>query len=370
MPGLAFNLAGLEDLLPPESSGFKCPGSSAVTSAAPPVQGGVQEANPFLTGSGGVSSVAPEHPQGKKREPQQGLRDDVEVPVGATGLGKRQKRVCGLRAERDGQEAATGFEAAAGTCGGVQAQQQQQQQLGCVPAEEPGPPKRRTKATLAANPESAFGAPSWLTSAPAQYTGKALASSPPSPARAARTALGAAEMARPPPSAGLPDAAAGALTGQRVSLKLGPAHLRWLGWLGGPLQPPESPSAGARLGKKFALPLKGAVFLVGRNGKTCDLVLESKECPMMVSRRHAEIRLSGPEEASGALLEGEVKPCHQGEACYKVTDCGSLNGTFLNGTRIAQPAELKHNDVLAFGTEDPNGPFRFQVVLPDQERQV
>lgn len=48
-----------------------------------------------------------------------------------------------------------------------------------------------------------------------------------------------------------------------------------------------------------------------------------------VSRRHARISI----EADEATLE----------------DCGSRNGTFLNGRRVDGPAKIHHNDIIALG---------------------
>jgi DNA-binding winged helix-turn-helix (wHTH) protein len=48
-----------------------------------------------------------------------------------------------------------------------------------------------------------------------------------------------------------------------------------------------------------------------------------------VSRRHARIAI----EADEAILQ----------------DCGSRNGTFLNGRRVDGPATLHHNDIIALG---------------------
>lgn len=85
-------------------------------------------------------------------------------------------------------------------------------------------------------------------------------------------------------------------------------------------------------------------FCIGRDTKVVNLALESKEVPNMVSRTHARI----------VSNDGGVH----------VIDCRSLNGTWLNGTRVAHHL-LRSGDELVIGNPS-QGPaeFRFGVVLP------
>jgi hypothetical protein len=64
--------------------------------------------------------------------------------------------------------------------------------------------------------------------------------------------------------------------------------------------------------------------VVGRS-RDCDCVL----CEATVSRRHASVR-------------------HDGERWW-VADLGSLNGTWLNGRRVVDEAEVRPGDEIAFG---------------------
>ncbi len=80
-------------------------------------------------------------------------------------------------------------------------------------------------------------------------------------------------------------------------------------------------TSGPRVGTAF--PFDGPVT-VGR-GSDVEVRLEDTT----VSRRHAQLRQSG----SGWLL----------------TDLKTHNGTFVNGTRIAQPTKLREGDVVQFG---------------------
>ena len=79
----------------------------------------------------------------------------------------------------------------------------------------------------------------------------------------------------------------------------------------------EGPGTGAQH------PVNGDVTL-GRD-ETADLQLPDKT----ISRRHAALR-----------LEGETAV---------VTDLGSSNGTFVNGTRIDDPTRLREGDSLQMG---------------------
>jgi hypothetical protein len=83
-------------------------------------------------------------------------------------------------------------------------------------------------------------------------------------------------------------------------------------------------------GKRLVIPPGGAV--VGRS-RDCDIVLQDSN----VSRRHAEIRPSGP----GWLVQ----------------DLGSTNGVRVNGRAVDGPHPLESGDTLELGTVD----VRFEV---------
>ena len=70
--------------------------------------------------------------------------------------------------------------------------------------------------------------------------------------------------------------------------------------------------------------LEEARFVLGRDA-TNDVVVDDP----FVSRRHAEI-----------AWDGEA---------YVLHDLGSRNGTRVNGSRVFEPARLKHGDVIALG---------------------
>merc|ERR1719235_2309732 len=84
-------------------------------------------------------------------------------------------------------------------------------------------------------------------------------------------------------------------------------------------------------------------FCIGRDTKAVGLVLDSDKYPNMVSRTHARL----------VSNDGGVH----------VIDCRSLNGTWLNGTRVAHHL-LRSGDTLVIG--NPNqcpAEFRFSVAL-------
>src|SRR5947207_15735216 len=72
------------------------------------------------------------------------------------------------------------------------------------------------------------------------------------------------------------------------------------------------------------MPLREGVNSVGRDTGS-NLVLDVPE----VSRKHAEVRVSGP--------------------TVTVTDLHSANGTFVNGERVSE-AELRAGDRIRFGS--------------------
>ena len=75
-----------------------------------------------------------------------------------------------------------------------------------------------------------------------------------------------------------------------------------------------------------------ATVKIGRDPSECQIVFEQARWPM-VSRRHAEIRWR--------------------EGRWLLVDTNSSFGTFLNGHRIAEPAELQQGARVQFGTGGP-----------------
>src|ERR1700674_5807107 len=76
----------------------------------------------------------------------------------------------------------------------------------------------------------------------------------------------------------------------------------------------------------------GDVVLVGRDPAVCHYFFSQEQWPM-VSRKHAEFRLSGGR--------------------YLVTDANSRFGTFLNGQKISQPVEVRVGSHVQLGTGGP-----------------
>jgi pSer/pThr/pTyr-binding forkhead associated (FHA) protein len=74
-------------------------------------------------------------------------------------------------------------------------------------------------------------------------------------------------------------------------------------------------------------------MLIGR-GDSCDLKLDSKRTPQMLSRCHA-------------VLNRE-------DGSFVLTDQGSLNGVMINGERIVGKKILTNQDVLTFGVVTPH----------------
>lgn len=99
----------------------------------------------------------------------------------------------------------------------------------------------------------------------------------------------------------------------------------------GDIQEPPSVSGPTPLRPRFLLcgereiPLRDGETLVGRH-ESCAVRLDFRE----VSRRHARIRVTG----ARAILE----------------DLSSCNGTFLNGMRVEEPAEIEVGDQIRIGS--------------------
>merc|ERR1711865_893606 len=85
-------------------------------------------------------------------------------------------------------------------------------------------------------------------------------------------------------------------------------------------------------------------FCIGRDTKVVSLALESEACPNMVSRTHARV----------VSNDGGVH----------VIDCRSLNGTWVNGDKVAHHM-LRSGDSLVIGNPSQVPPeFRFSISLP------
>ena len=76
----------------------------------------------------------------------------------------------------------------------------------------------------------------------------------------------------------------------------------------------------------------GDVVIVGRDPALCHYFVSQEQWPM-VSRKHAEFRLS--------------------DGRYLVTDANSRFGTFVNGQRITEPAEVRVGSHVQLGTGGP-----------------
>eukprot|EP00933_Yihiella_yeosuensis_P076239 TRINITY_DN8591_c0_g2_i2.p1 TRINITY_DN8591_c0_g2~~TRINITY_DN8591_c0_g2_i2.p1 ORF type:complete len:599 (+),score=126.33 TRINITY_DN8591_c0_g2_i2:88-1884(+) len=79
-------------------------------------------------------------------------------------------------------------------------------------------------------------------------------------------------------------------------------------------------------------------MLVGR-GEMCDVVLDSKRCPNMISRCHAVLNL----EDDG----------------FAIIDQGSMNGVLVNGHKVAARQLLCNEDVITFGVPQTNPEFDY-----------
>ena len=79
--------------------------------------------------------------------------------------------------------------------------------------------------------------------------------------------------------------------------------------------------------RKFAL-LDGQTWAIGR-GEGCAVHLESRA----VSRLHALIQ-------------------HRESGDYFLVDLGSRNGSFINGRRVSERAQLRDNDHLVFAEQE------------------
>lgn len=78
---------------------------------------------------------------------------------------------------------------------------------------------------------------------------------------------------------------------------------------------------------RFALPSPDRARLVIGRAPTCEFVVAD----LTVSRLHAELRRAG--------------------SAWLLSDLGSMNGTLVNGYRIAAPTRVRPGDEIAFGQQ-------------------
>lgn len=79
-------------------------------------------------------------------------------------------------------------------------------------------------------------------------------------------------------------------------------------------------------------------MMIGRNDM-CDVVLDSKRTPGMISRSHA-------------LLQHE-------DGIFNISDANSVNGVLINGKKVDSMCQLTHGDVVTFGVPTPNPEFDY-----------
>jgi len=74
-------------------------------------------------------------------------------------------------------------------------------------------------------------------------------------------------------------------------------------------------------------------MLIGR-AETCDVTIDSRRTPMMISRSHVVL--------------------NRKDGSFALTDQGSLNGVLINGERLQGKQALSHGDVVTFGVPTPH----------------
>mmetsp|Transcript_67121 Transcript_67121/g.140206 ORF Transcript_67121/g.140206 Transcript_67121/m.140206 type:complete len:337 (-) Transcript_67121:627-1637(-) len=79
-------------------------------------------------------------------------------------------------------------------------------------------------------------------------------------------------------------------------------------------------------------------MLVGR-GDSCDVILNSRRTPQMISRCHAVV--------------------HREDAGFALVDQGSLNGVLVNGEAVRGRSALKGGDVITFGVPSSQPEFDY-----------
>mmetsp|Transcript_17543 Transcript_17543/g.45170 ORF Transcript_17543/g.45170 Transcript_17543/m.45170 type:complete len:393 (-) Transcript_17543:63-1241(-) len=84
-------------------------------------------------------------------------------------------------------------------------------------------------------------------------------------------------------------------------------------------------------------------MLIGR-GETCDVVLNSRRTPQMISRCHAVL--------------------HKEEGAFALVDQGSLNGILINGDPVTGRRALAQGDVVTFGV--PSAQPEFDYVFEER----
>ncbi|CAE7829663.1 nipblb [Symbiodinium sp. CCMP2592] len=87
-----------------------------------------------------------------------------------------------------------------------------------------------------------------------------------------------------------------------------------------------------------------ADFVIGRNPQCCNLVVDSKDVPNMVSRRHAVIV-----SADDSIM---------------IMDCESVNGTFVNGRRVARETLRQGDQIMVGNPQQSPKEFQFEVSMP------
>lgn len=101
-------------------------------------------------------------------------------------------------------------------------------------------------------------------------------------------------------------------------------------------------------GSLWVIPIEHSPFVIGRR-KESSLLVAAEE----VSRKHAEIH---------ETLDG-----------WRIKDCGSTNGTFVNGRRLTENHLLKHGDYITIGgirfdvVEQIDDSECTQIISPDAE---
>eukprot|EP01083_Nonionella_stella_P088764 247599_1 len=112
---------------------------------------------------------------------------------------------------------------------------------------------------------------------------------------------------------------------------------------------PENPNFSKRIPR--IVPLNKAEIVVGRDSTKADVVLESASMPRMISRTHAKLIWDDQQNGNGTSE-------------WRLVDCASLNGAFVNGHRIAGAQALNPGDRLRFG--GPAADFNFMFLKSEK----
>ena len=105
-------------------------------------------------------------------------------------------------------------------------------------------------------------------------------------------------------------------------------------------------------------------YLVGRDGSSADVHLDSTRQPNMMSRRHA-------------ILQWAASGGQGGQGAWRLIDLRSVNGLYVNDVRVSE-ALLKDGDVVCFGggagvkegarRDQSNSEFRFVYRIQQREQ--